>query len=175
MYCCSWVNLIYFHQAKSKIQFKEWIYLLWSLKQFSMLRVKSKYTLGRKILHYPASGNCGNGRISRCYFFLFIFLSVDMEYLSAVSCTGLFDLFVPRNLKEYFFCDFLFFEASQNCLFDAAKKKNWCTLNSAQYCISTIMDFVSALLYVVTGFIVVPVHVAHILNSLRPSDAYIRR
>ena len=37
MYCCSRVNFIYFGQAKSKITFKMWMYLWWSLKQFSMI------------------------------------------------------------------------------------------------------------------------------------------
>ena len=38
MYCSSRVNLIHLGQDKSKIRFKMWIYLLWSLKQVSMLR-----------------------------------------------------------------------------------------------------------------------------------------
>ena len=43
MYCWCRVNLIYLCQAKSKIQFKMWIYRLQSLKQFSMLRVNQHY------------------------------------------------------------------------------------------------------------------------------------
>ena len=43
---CPKVNFIYLDQAKSMIRFKMWIqvYLLWSLKQFSMLRVKISYS-----------------------------------------------------------------------------------------------------------------------------------
>ena len=40
MYFCYRVNFIYLGHAKSKTWFKIWIYLLQSLKQFSMLRVK---------------------------------------------------------------------------------------------------------------------------------------
>ena len=39
--CCLSVNFIYLGQAKSKIWFKIWIYLLWSLKQFSMFGVNT--------------------------------------------------------------------------------------------------------------------------------------
>ena len=46
MYCCSRVNLIYLDQAYSKIQSKMWVYILQSLKQFSMLRVL------RQIIHF---------------------------------------------------------------------------------------------------------------------------
>ena len=45
-YCCSRVNFTYLGQANSKTWFKMWIYLLWSLKQISMLRVKiSKFLI----------------------------------------------------------------------------------------------------------------------------------
>ena len=39
-YCCFRVNFMYLGQVSSKIWFKMWIYLLRSLKQFSMSRVK---------------------------------------------------------------------------------------------------------------------------------------
>ena len=39
IYCCSRVNFILMGQVKSKIRFNMWIYLLWSLKQFSVTRV----------------------------------------------------------------------------------------------------------------------------------------
>ena len=42
-YCCSGVNFAYLVQAKSKIRFKIQIYLLWSFKLYSMLRVKARY------------------------------------------------------------------------------------------------------------------------------------
>ena len=41
MYCCSKVNFIYSRQTISKIWFKMWLYLLYFLKQFSMLRSKT--------------------------------------------------------------------------------------------------------------------------------------
>ena len=44
MYCCSKVNFTYLGQAKSKILLKMWLYLLQSLKHFSMLRVKVRTT-----------------------------------------------------------------------------------------------------------------------------------
>ena len=39
IYCCSRVNFIYLGQAKPQRRFKMWIYILYSLKQFSVLRV----------------------------------------------------------------------------------------------------------------------------------------
>ena len=43
MHCCSRFNFIYLGQAKSKISSKMWRHLLWSLKQFNMLRVKTHH------------------------------------------------------------------------------------------------------------------------------------
>ena len=43
IYCCFVFNFIYLGQAKSKIWFKMWIHILYSLKQFSMSRVKMVY------------------------------------------------------------------------------------------------------------------------------------
>ena len=38
-YCCFRVNFIYLGEAKSKIRFKMWIHISYSLKRFSMVRV----------------------------------------------------------------------------------------------------------------------------------------
>ena len=43
MYCCFRVNFIYMAQAKSKIRFKIWIYLLQTLKRLSMLKVNISF------------------------------------------------------------------------------------------------------------------------------------